>query len=484
MTNNIETFKQKISTAKIAVLGLGISNIPLIRFLYNSGARNITAYDKFSNPKIIETIENLKAQGMICRAVTGDDYLEDIPKCSYDIIFKSPIIRPDSPSLIKAVEGGALLTSEMELFFELCPCKIYGITGSDGKTTTTTLTYKLLSAHYQETETKVFLGGNIGRPLIDFLPEIRQQDVAVLELSSFQLMTMKKSPNVSVITNITPNHLDVHKDYDEYIDAKKNILKYCQEDSVAVLNDKNPITAAIASELIAKGRRVRLFSVYKQKAEFTAGAEGYGMPEGDLLVFATQAGEAEKMFVLPEEKVRVPGLFNRENFLAAIAACADVITQSDIEAVASEFAGVSHRCELVREIDGVKYYNSSIDSSPNRTIQTLSVFKGDVVMIAGGKDKNIPYDEIGPVICDKVKVLILIGPTAEKIESAVKACELYDDKKIQIFHPETYAEAVKTAYSNAKKGDCVLLSPASTSFDRFKNFEERGNIFKDLVNSL
>lgn len=484
MTNEFESFKKNIAAAKIAVLGLGISNVPLIRFLYESGARNITAYDKFASPQVLANIEMLKNNGMIKSAVTGEDYLNDIPSEKYDIIFKSPIIRPDVPSLVKAVEQGALLTSEMELFFELCPCKTYGITGSDGKTTTTTLTYKLLSAHYKGTETKVWLGGNIGRPLIDILPEIKAEDVAVLELSSFQLMTMKKSPDVSVITNITPNHLDVHKDYNEYIEAKKNILENQGANGVVVLNDKNEITAGIAAECISKGKRVRMFSAYKSViSEFTKGAEGYGFLNEGNLKYVSSLNNIIK-YSIARSELKVPGIFNGENLLTAIAACADTITQADVEAVATEFTGVSHRCELVRELDGVKYYNSSIDSSPNRTIQTLSVFDGNVVMIAGGKDKNIPYDDIGPVICEKVKTLILIGPTAEKIEAAVKACNKFDEKILKILHPNNYKEAVKYACENAKSGDCVLLSPASTSFDLFRNFEERGNTFKELVLEL
>lgn len=481
MTNKIKSFKEKISSAKIAVLGLGISNIPLIRFLYRSGARNITAYDKFSSQQVIANIDMLTKDGMIKNAVTGDNYLEGIPSEKFDMIFKSPIIRPDEPNLVKAVEQGACLTSEMELFFELCPCKIYGVTGSDGKTTTTTLIYKLLSAHYKNSETKVWLGGNIGRPLIDILPEIQPNDAAVLELSSFQLLTMKKSPDISVITNITPNHLDVHKDYEEYIEAKKNIITYQNDEGIVVLNAQNDITKRIASECIAKGRKVRLFSVYKkEKAEFDESAEGYGYMREGIIEYVSSYIK----YSVERSALRVPGLFNCENLLTAVAACADVISQEDIEAVLAEFTGVAHRCEFVRELDGVRYYNSSIDSSPNRTINTLSVFDGNIVMIAGGKDKNIPYDDIGPEICKKVKVLILIGSTSDKIEAAVRACKDFCEEKLKIFRADNYEKAVKCAYDNAFSGDCVLLSPASTSFDLFRNFEERGKTFKELVLKL
>ncbi len=481
MTDAIKHFMENLSSAKIAVIGLGISNLPLIRFLSRSGAGNITAYDRYENPQIRESIAALRAEGLILDAVTGGGYLDDIAEKRYDVIFKAPAIRPDLPQLTRAVESGALLTSEMELFFELCPCKIYGVTGSDGKTTTTTLIWKLLSAHYAGTDTKVWLGGNIGRPLIDILPEIKPDDTAVLELSSFQLMTMRKSPHVAVITNISPNHLDIHRDYAEYIDAKKNICRYQSPDDIVVLNCRNDVTKAFADHFLSEGRHVRLFSAHLHaQNDFDPRAEGCGFLEGTALSYVSSLYN----YKLDRDLLRVPGAFNAENMLAAISACAGVIREEDIGTAAAEFYGVEHRLEFVRELRGVKYYNSAIDSSPNRTIHTLSVFAGNVVLLAGGKDKNIPYDALGPVICEKVKVLILTGPTAEKIEAAVRAADCPQSANIRIFHFQQYADAVKCAYENAIPGDSVLLSPASTSFDLFKNFEERGNVFKSLVAAL
>jgi UDP-N-acetylmuramoyl-L-alanine--D-glutamate ligase len=481
MTYDIEHFMENLPSAKIAVIGLGISNLPLIRFLNRSGAHHITAYDKYENTQIRETITTLRSEGLICDAVTGETYLDGIAGERYDIIFKAPAIRPDLPQLRSAIANGAFLTSEMELFFALCPCKIYGVTGSDGKTTTTTLIWKLLSAHYAKSNTKVWLGGNIGRPLIDILPEIKPEDVAVVELSSFQLMTLHKSPDVSVITNISPNHLDIHKDYEEYIEAKKNIYRYQKKDGILVLNALNDITKKIAENCLSEGRRVRLFSAYlDKKSSFDARAEGCGyLKDGELVYLSSLYN-----YRLDRNLLRVPGLFNAENLLTAISACAGVITESDIIETVSDFSGVEHRLEFVRELRGVKYYNSSIDSSPNRTLHTLSVFDGNIVLIAGGKDKNIPYDAIGPAICQKVKVLILTGPTAEKIEAAVTAASCPQSGNIRIFHFKNYQDAVKCAYHNSISGDVVLLSPASTSFDAFKNFEERGNLFKSLVASL
>lgn len=481
MTHGRKQFTENVSSAKIAVIGLGISNIPLIHFLHRSGARSITAYDRFDTIQIQKNIDTLSQAGMIRGAVTGEGYLDKLAEAKYDIIFKAPAIRPDLPQLAAAKENGALLTSEMELFFDLCPCKIYGVTGSDGKTTTTTLLWKLLSSHYAGSNTKVWLGGNIGRPLVDLLPEIKQDDVAVVELSSFQLMTMRKSPDVSVITNISPNHLDIHKDYAEYIAAKKNICLHQKKDGVAVFNYRNEVTRSLADAFLSEGRRVRLFSAYLHaKEDFDARAEGCGYRKENELVYFSSLYN----YKLDRDLLRVPGIFNAENLLAAIAACAGVVTQRDIEKTVSDFTGVEHRLEFVRELHGVKYYNSAIDSSPNRTIQTLSVFAGNVVLLAGGKDKNIPYDAIGPAICGKVKVLILTGPTAPKIEAAVKAADGYDPQAIKIFHFKNYEDAVKCAYDNSSPGDAVLLSPASTSFDLFRNFEERGHVFKSLVAAL
>lgn len=481
MKYEIENYTGNLSAAKIAVIGIGISNIPLIKFLRDSGAAHITAYDKYDNGIVRSNIAELTAGGYIQGAVTGETYLDEIEHQNYDIIFKAPAIRPDLPQLLRAVQNGALLTSEMELFMQLCPCKIYGVTGSDGKTTTTTLIWKLLATHYANSNTHVWLGGNIGRPLIDILPEIQEKDIVVLELSSFQLMTLTKSPEVSVITNISPNHLDIHKDYMEYINAKKKIYTYQNEDGIVILNYTNEVTKNIADDCAAQGKHVRLFSAHLHaNNEFNPLAEGCGYVQGEDLVYFSSLYN----YRLARNKLHIPGLHNAENLLTAITACAGVVSQEDIENTVSEFTGVEHRLEFVRELNGVKYFNSSIDSSPNRTMNALSVFDRNVVLIAGGKDKNIPYDAIGPVIVDKVKVLILTGPTAGKIEDAVKNAEQYNGENIKIFHFKSYDDAVQCAYSNSEPGDVVLLSPASTSFDMFRNFEERGNIFKALVLAL
>ncbi|MBQ8636726.1 MAG: UDP-N-acetylmuramoyl-L-alanine--D-glutamate ligase [Clostridia bacterium] len=453
MNEKLIQFSDKIRGQKIAVIGIGISNVPLIKFLIKYGAE-ISAYDKKDKEQLGEVYTELSKLGV--KFNLGEGYLDEI---SEDIIFKTPGMRYDHPALLKARDKGAWITSEMEVFFDVCPGKIIAVTGSDGKTTTTTLINKFLSGAGYKTR----LGGNIGRPLIGELEDIKDDEWIVLELSSFQLHTMKKSPNIAVITNITPNHLDWHTDYNEYIDAKKNIMRYQSEQDIVVLNSNNEETKKLITD--ANGK-VKTFSAYRD-ADFHI-KDGY-IFHGD-----------EKLLDISE--IKIPGMHNVENYMTAIAAVYELVPKSVYSEVAKTFGGVEHRIELVRTIDGVKYYNSSIDSSPNRSVNTLRVFGNNVVMIAGGKDKGIPYDEIGPSIAEHVKSLVLIGMTSDKIEAAVRNAD--GGEKVKILRATTYPEAVKLAKGEAQSGDVVILSPASTSFDMFNNFEERGNLFKEIVLSL
>ncbi len=451
MSEKLKAWKQSLAGSKICVVGIGISHLPLIEYLCKHGAQ-VTACDKKTREGLGKTAEKLESMGV--KLCLGEGYLSSLEG---DVIFKSPGIRPDLPAFLEAEKKGARVTTEMEVFFELCPAHITAITGSDGKTTTTTLVHKLLSMAGIVTH----VGGNIGKPLLPEIDMIKETDRVVLELSSFQLMTMKKSPQTAVVTNITPNHLDYHKDYQEYIDAKMNILAHQNARNMAVLNLDNPVTADYVKQAVGE---VITFS-RKQRADVYL--------DGDVIkVF----GEP----VLNVSDIKIPGAHNIENYMAAIAAVHAVVGKDVINRCAREFGGVPHRIELVRELDGVRYYNSSIDSSPNRTINTLRVFSEPVVLIAGGKDKGIPYDELGPSIREHVKALILLGPTAKVIaDVAAKAAP-----DVPVYFEETYEAAVLRAKGLAEKGDVVLLSNASTSFDMFKNFEERGNLFKELVNRL
>lgn len=448
---NIEEFKKSVKGKKIAVIGIGISNRPLIKYLKEAGAV-VTAYDKRTKEELGEVFKEMSALGV--EMVLGDNYLD---KLEGEIIFKTPGLRFDNPALLKARAQGSIVTSEMEVFFDVCPAKIIAVTGSDGKTTTTTLIYKIL----EKSGYKVWLGGNIGKPLLCDAENMTSSDIVILELSSFQLHTMRKSPHIAVITNITPNHLDMHKDYKEYIDAKKNIMLYQTKEDRLIVNASNEETQKIGKE--AKGALLDFSS--KKDAYVT-------LSEGVIL----RGGKP----VLKISDIKIPGMHNVENYMAAIAAVEGLAKDEAILEVAKTFGGVEHRIELVRVLDGVSYYNSSIDSSPNRTINTLKVFKNKVILIAGGKDKGIPYDDLGKPLAEKVKILILIGKTADKIEAALKNHE----NNVKIIRCKTYEEVVNTAHSLAKDGDTVILSPASTSFDMFKNFEERGNLFKELVNKL
>ena len=455
--NKLDEFKYNVAGKNITVIGIGISNLPLIKYLVSLGA-NVTACDRRSAEDLGENYTELEKLGV--KFNLGDGYLNNL---SGDMIFKTPGMRYDVPELLKAKENGSIVTSEMEVFFEVCPSHIIAVTGSDGKTTTTTLIHKMMTdAGY-----KTWLGGNIGNPLLTDTEKMKENDWVILELSSFQLHTMRKSPEIAVITNISPNHLDMHKDYKEYIDAKKNIMLYQNEGDTLIVNADNQVTADIGKS--ANGA-VKYFS-------------RNGMADVYLDVNIIKRGIVE---ILNIKDIKIPGMHNVENYMAAIAAVSGLVSKEVIVNVAKTFGGVEHRIELVRTLDGVKYYNSSIDSSPNRTINTLRVFPNKVIMIAGGKDKGIPYDEIGPALAEHVKVLILIGATSDKIQEALDAeiNKTGNGKDIEVIRATSYEDAVNTARSKAHDGDVVLLSPASTSFDMFRNFEERGNLFKKIVNEL
>jgi len=452
---NVFEYKKSLKDKKISVIGIGVSNIPLIRFLIDGGAK-VTAHDKKSAEALGEAYTELLALG--ADFVLGEDYLKNIPE-GCQIIFKTPGLRGDVPELLEATERGITVTSEMELFFELCPCEIIAVTGSDGKTTTTTLVGEMLKAG----GFTCHIGGNIGKPLVAELENIKAGDKAVIELSSFQLFSMKKSPKVAVVTNVTPNHLDWHKDFDEYIESKKNIMKYQDKNSVLVTNSANDITKKFACE--AKGEN-RSFS-----------------SKGDALVHLKDGSifyGDEK--IINVDDILIPGMHNVENYMAAIAATRDYISKEVVVDVAKSFGGVPHRIELVRELDGVRYYNDSIASSPARTTAGLNAFDEKVILIAGGYDKKIPFDEFGSVICEHVKKLILVGVTSDKIEAAVKNAKNYNG--LPIYRESEFEKAIKTARDVAEKGDVIMLSPACASFDLFKNFEERGNTFKKIVNEF
>ena len=447
----------------VTVVGAGISNRPLIRRMAEEGDISVTVRDRAA-PEALGAFYT-EMTGLGVRFVLGPDYLDgDLG----DIVFRTPGMHPFQPALRRAAENGAVVTSEMEVFFALCPCRVFAVTGSDGKTTTTTLISELLKAAGHT----VWLGGNIGRPLLTETDRMRPEDIAVLELSSFQLHSMTCAPDTAVITNISPNHLDVHPDYRDYIDAKKQVFRNQRPEGRLVLNRDNDVTAACAPE--AKGS-VRWFSRRERVPD------GAFLREDGMLCLARGGRVTE---VLLSSELRIPGAHNIENMLAAFAAVDGWSDIAAMRSVARSFTGVSHRLETVRVLRGVTYINDSIASSPNRTIAGLGCFAEKVILIAGGKDKGIPYDALGPVICRHVKRLYLTGMTAGVIRRAVEAAPEYRTGAPEIYELDGFADAIRAAAASAEAGDTVLLSPASTSFDRFRNFEERGNAFRAVVEGL
>lgn len=443
----------------VTVIGIGVSNTPLIEMLCKSGNR-VVACDRKSREALGETAERLETLGAVLKL--GEDYLKDLEP---GVIFRTPGMRPDLPELLEAVERGATLTSEMEVFFDVCPCPIIAITGSDGKTTTTTIVAELLKASGKT----VHLGGNIGHPLLAESGDMKEEDIAVLELSSFQLMTMQKSPHIAVVTNISPNHLDVHKDYQEYITAKENIFTHQSPNDIAVFNADNDVTSKEAQRAIGRARR------FSRREELDDGV----FLRGDEIIVRHNGQER---CVVTIADIKLPGVHNIENYLAAIAAVDGMVSDEVIREFARSFGGVEHRIELIRTRNGVRWYNDSIASSPNRTIAGLNAFPEKVILIAGGKDKGISYDELGPVLNEHVKLLLLCGATAGVIRKSAEQAANYAG--LEILDVDDYHEAVAIADQRSCEGDVVILSPASTSFDRFANFMERGRVFKEIVHQL
>ena len=467
---------QKLQGASVTVVGLGISNLPLIDFLRSQGAR-ISARDRKSRDELGETADRLEAYGI--RLITGDGYLDRLEE---DVIFRSPGLRPDLPAFCDAVSRGAVLSSEMELFLDLTPATVIGITGSDGKTTTTTVTGLMLQdACQRKGKGRVFVGGNIGTPLLPHLTEMTADDFAVVELSSFQLQTMKRSPARAAITNLTPNHLNWHTGMEEYIRAKSNICRH-SSNRLLVTNAEDPTTCAIAAEQSAP---VTFFSSRKESfADFSSllkpGDHAVYISNGQIM-YDDGTDSREKLCI---DDILLPGKHNLENYMTAIALVEGYVPDESIRRVATEFRGVAHRLEYVRTIRGVSYYNSSIDSSPTRTAAALSALQEKPIVICGGYDKNIPFAPLANALCERAKAVVLTGATAKKIRDELEKCERVVQGDLPIYADPDFRAAVCLARDIAQEGDTVLLSPACASFDAFRNFEERGNTFRRIVEAF
>jgi len=454
-------FFEHIKNKKIAMCGIGISNTPLIMDFLSKGAK-VYACDRRSRELIGDLADTLESAGAVLRL--GEGYLDNL---EVDIIFRTPGMNFNLPELEAARKKGIAVTSEMEVFFDLCPATIFAVTGSDGKTTTTTLIAKMLEAEGKN----VFIGGNIGKPLLPEIEKISAEDFVVAELSSFQLISMRKSPDVAVVTNVAPNHLDVHKDMDEYVEAKKNVIMHQNAFSRTVLNRDNEITEGFRK--FVRGQSLG-FSMERQLHN------GAWLDDNGYLHMAYRGIDVP---VMHKSEITVLGDHNVANYLTAIAAVWGYVGVDTIKKVAHEFAGVEHRIEFVREVNGVKYYNDSIASSPTRTIAGLKAFDQKVHLIAGGYDKHIPFEPMVPYILEKVEKLYLCGNTADKIEKAVAEDSNYNGNP-QIIKVKDIKEAVQKAAEDTTAGDVVTLSPACASFDAFPNFMARGNYFKELVNKL
>lgn len=461
--DKLEEFNEYIKFRKVAIIGLGVSNLPLLDYMHDKKAR-VTVFDERNIESISkEVMDKITTYGFEFNL--GKNCLEKLK--GFDIIFRSPSCLPTRLKLQEEENRGAIITTEIEMVMKMCPCKIIGVTGSDGKTTTTSLIHSIL----QKSGYHVFLGGNIGMPLFTKLPEMTPEDIVVLELSSFQLMGMEVSPHIAVITNITPNHLNIHKDYEEYIEAKKNIFKYQKEDDILILNYDNEITKNCANE--ANGKVI--FFSSKEKLD-----NGF-IVDGKVI---KECEDRIRKHIFNGEEAILRGNHNLENMATAISATKTLVSIEDAVEAIKEFKPVEHRIELVKEIDQVKWYNDSASSSPTRTLSGLNAFEEEIILIAGGYDKNLDYEPLAKPIVEKVKALLLIGQTSGKIFDVVKE-ELENQKKdLDIYMCENLEQTVNLAKKLARPGNVVLFSPASASFDMFKDFADRGNQFKKLVHNM
>lgn len=458
---NIQRYLESIRGTRVGILGFGVSNAPLAEMFANAGAC-VTVYDQKAPNALGDAAQRLQEQGV--QFCCGDGYdarLDDA------VIFRSPGLLPTKPMLRRAASMGSEITSEMSLFFSCCPCPIIGITGSDGKSTTSTVIAKIL----ERTGKRVWLGGNLGTPLTPKLAEMAPEDLAVVELSSFQLMDMQCSPHIAVVTNVTPNHLDKHTDMAEYIDAKRTIFRWQHAGDVLIANYDNEITRGFLAEAPAGSRP------FSRKS---ACDRGIILQNGWITISESDIFEP----ILSVNQIRIPGNHNIENYMAAIGAVYEYTEKDAISEIATTFPGVRHRLELVRILNDVRYYNSSIDSSPTRTMAALSVFDGQLTVILGGSDKGISFDQLGETLCCQTRRIILTGATAQQIEKAVRNAPSYQESHPEIYYAPTLQDAVHTAHQLTKPHEIVLLSPACASFDAFKNFEERGEVFRHAVMSL
>lgn len=474
MTEEVKEYLNSLKGKKVAFVGMGVANVPCAEWFAKHGIE-VYACDKRDREYIgSEICERLDSLGV--KFSLGENYLDILPEM--DLIFRSHGILPFQNKWIgECIERGQKVTTEMEVFFRLCPAKIIGVTGSNGKTTTTTIISKMLEAEGK----KVYLGGNIGKALMPELENITADDIAVTELSSFQLLTMGNmvnKPDIAVVTNIEITHQDHHINLDEYVDAKRNILIYQSPDSKTVLNAD--CDYSIGSRVYHDMRYDVRGKLYEFSIKHPV-QNGAFLDENGNIVFS-ENGKHTVLF--SKDLIRIPGMHNVENYCTAISAVWGLVSVDTIKKIAETFGGVEHRIEFVREFKGVKYYNDSIATSPSRVISGLNAFNQKIIMICGGSDKGNDMSQMVPLILKKVKLLVLNGATADKIYDAVTSDENFKNSGLKIEKTDTMEHALMIAKDFAKSGDIVSLCPACPAFDQFKTFEYRGRKFKELVNGF
>lgn len=444
---------------KIAVLGLGIEGRDVCEYLLKQEARNITVFDRKTAVELVQIYKQFKGlKGLEFKL--GQSYLKD-GLVDFDIIFRSPAFKLSMPEIVKAKKAGATISSATKLFFDLCPGKIIGVTGTKGKGTTATLIYQIL----KKAKKPAFLAGNIGQPVLSILPKLSKESWIVLELSSFQLIDMTKSPHLAVVLFISSEHLDYHQNIQEYIEAKSNIVRHQTSSDFAILNADNQISSSFASLTPAK---IYCFSRSRK-------VNGGYVKADKIFLFDKLIGKVGKL--------KLRGTHNWDNVCAAITAgwLGGADTNS-IEKTVFAFSGLEHRLELVRTLKRVSFYNDSFSTTPETAIAAIRAFNEPIILIAGGSEKGSNYTELGKEIAhSSVKCLILIGQMAERIKKAAR--EAGYESKI-IYQPGEMKEIVRKAFEEAKTSEVVLLSPACASFDMFKNYKDRGRQFKKYVRSL
>lgn len=450
---------------KIALLGIGVEGIASARFLHRQGAklwaldsREKDAFDQ----KVLAELEAMNVQ-----FVFGKEYMDNL--FQYDMIIRSPGVKVLSAELQAAKNVGVEISSQTKLFFDMCPCPIIGVTGTKGKGTTSSLIYEMLKADGRD----AFIGGNIGKPPLDFLDKLTPQSWVVLELSSFQLQDMHKSPHIAVLLMITSEHLNYHKTLEEYIDAKRNLLRFQTKDDFAILNRDYPATHE--SDIYSEGHILHVSR--EREAE-----EGCFVSED--AVWCRYEGSVKK--VIDTDKIRLLGKHNLENVCAAVmAATIAGVSRENIYDVLTSFAGLEHRLEFVREVAGVKYYSDSFSTTPETAVAAIQSFSAPEILLLGGASKNSDFTELGRVIREakNIRAIISLGDEWERIKAEILV-KNQEAKVLLIEGAETMHQVVQAASKIAQPGDVVLLSPACSSFNWYKSYKERGNDFKEEVRKL